>query len=151
MLKRCRLNFIVDEANKLVIVRPIGDIPTAQLVSQLFEHYHTLDKPWSWRRINDLRRFDGFFDQDTLDDIARRWAGLTAGVTYKTQVAVVTNDPLDTLRLPAASAQFPNETICLFTDFHEAVGWLLAKDPDTYLAGLAEVKQRVDDSLIVIE
>ena len=123
MPDRYRFNFMVDEANKLVVVRPIGDMPAAELVDQLFDHYRALSEPWTYRRLNDFRRFEGFLDQEALTGIARRWAELTAGVTYHARVAVVSNDPLDRLRLPAVSPQFPNETICLFSDFHEAVGW----------------------------
>ena len=151
MRGRYRLNFMVDEASKLIIVRPIGDMPAALLVDQLFDRYLGMTAPWTYRRVNDLRRFEGFFEQDALVEIARRWAALTAGVTYSTQVAVVTHDPLDRVRLPAVSPHFPNETFCLFTDFHEAVGWLNADTPEAYLAGLAEVQHRRNDALITIE
>ncbi len=150
MHNRYRLNFIVDEASKLIIVRPIGDMPATAYIDQLFDRYRALSEPWSYRRVNDLRRFEGHLHAAALAEAARRWAELTARVTYSTRVAVVSNDLLDPIRLPAISPQFPNETICLFCDFHEAVGWLLAKDADTYLAGLAKVNRRVDDACIVI-
>ena len=151
MQNRYRLNVIVDEANKLIIVRPIGDMPAMAFVAQVFERYHALSEPWSYRRVNDFRRFEGYLDDDALSEIARRWTELTAGIAYRANVAVVTADARDHIRLPAVSPQFPNETICVFTDYHEAVGWLLSETPDTYLAGLAKVPSRVEDSRIVIE
>lgn len=152
MRDRYRLNFIVDEAARLVIIRPIGDMPAMEFVEQVFAHYRALHEPWNWRRVNDFRRFEGFLDQAALTEIARLWAELTQGIVYRARVAVVTHDPLDHIRLPGISPQFPNEIICLFTDYHEAVGWLLSEAPDTYLAGLAEVRLGVRDaSQIIIE
>lgn len=150
MRDRYRLNFIVDEAAKLVIIRPIGDMPAMEFVEQVFDGYRGLSEPWNWRRVNDFRRFEGFLDQDALTEIARRWAELTDGITYRARVAVVTSDPLDHVRLPAISPQFPNETICLFTDYHEAVGWLLSETPDAYLAGLSEVRQSARNAAQII-
>jgi len=152
MRDRYRLNFIVDEAHKLVIIRPIGPMPAMEFVEKAFENYCGLHEPWTYRRVNDFRRFESFLDQPALSEIARRWAELTAGITYRARVAVVTNDPLDRIRLPAVSPQFPNETICLFSDFHEAVGWLLAEAPDAYIAGLGAVQPRAEDcTQIIIE
>ena len=150
MRDRYRLNFIVDEAAKLVIIRPIGDMPAMEFVEQVFARYSTMAEPWNWRRVNDFRRFEGFLDQAALTEIARRWAELTQGITYTARVAVVTIDPLDHIRLPAVSPQFPNEIICVFSDYHEAVGWLLSETPDTYLAGLAEVRQSPRDTAQII-
>ena len=138
MRDRYRLNFIVDEAARLVIIRPIGDMPAMAFVEQVFERYATLSEPWTYRRVNDFRRFEGYLDQAALAEIARRWGELTRGITYRARVAVVTADPLDHIRLPAVSPQFPSETICVFADYHEAVGWLLSEAPDVYLAGLSE-------------
>lgn len=147
----CRLNFIVDEAHRLVIIRPIGDMPAMDFVDQLFEGYRSLGEPWTYHRVTDMRRFEGFIDQDAIDEIVRRWNEMTAGITYSAKVALVTTDALDRARLPTVSPQFPYETICPFTDFHEAVGWLLSETPDAYLAGLAEMRRPEDDSRIIIE
>lgn len=138
MRERYRLNFIVDDEHKLIVIRPIGDMPAMEFVERLFAAYEGVDRPWLYRRVNDFRRFDGFLDNDVLAEIARRWAALSGGLDYHAYVAVVTTDTLDRLRLPSVSPQFAKETICLFTDYHEAVGWLLAEDRDTYLAGLGE-------------
>ena len=140
MRDRCRLNFIVDEAARLVIIRPIGDMPAAAFIEQVFEGYRSLSEPWNWRRVNDFRRFEGYLDDEAMAEIVRLWAELTDGVTYRANVAVVTMNPRDHIRIPAVSPQFPGETICIFTDYHEAVGWLLSETPDAYLAGLSEVR-----------
>ncbi len=152
MRGRYRLNFIVDEAARLVIIRPIGDMPAMEFVEQVFDRYHAMSEPWNWRRVNDFRRFEGYLDDASLAEIARRWAELTDGIPYRANVAVVTVDPRDHIRIPAVSPQFPNETICVFTDYHEAVGWLLSETPDAYLAGLSEVRHSPRNaSQIIIE
>ena len=128
-----RFNVFVDEDRKVIITRPIGDMPGSVFVERLFDAYASVTAPWTYGRISDFRRFEGFLDNSDLAEIARRWKEMTVGIDYHAYVAVVSTDVVDRLRIPAVSPQFPNETICLFTDYHEAMGWLLATDREAYL------------------
>lgn len=128
-----RFNFFVDDDRKVIIIRPIGDMPGSVFVERLFAAYADVTAPWTYGRITDFRRFEGYLDNSDLAEIARRWVEMTVGVTYHAYVAVVSTDAVDRLRIPAVSPQFPNETICLFTDYHEAMGWLMAPDREAYL------------------
>ena len=136
MVSEYRFNSFVDKERKILIVRPIGDMPGAYFVDKLFEFYARVDAPWTFNRVSDLRRFDGKLCQADLDKIAELWVKLADGHAYHAHVAVVSLDRLASFRVAAVSSQFPNETICVFTDYHEAIAWLLATDKDAFLAGL---------------
>ncbi len=131
-----KFNTYTDRERKLLTLRPIGPMPGSVFVEKLFEFYATLEEPWTYGRINDFRRFEGKLAQADLDEIGRRWIELARGRTYKAYVAVVTFDRTASFRVAIVSPQFPNETICVFTDYHEAVQWVLAPDRDAYLSRL---------------
>lgn len=123
-----RLNFFVDKDRKVLIFRVIGAMPSAEFVQRLFDAYATIDRPWDWSRVMDFRRFEGLIDFSDVEETARRWKDMTTGETYHAKVAVVSTDPLDKARVPTASPLFPNETVCHFSDYHEAMAWILAPD-----------------------
>ena len=152
MAREYHFNFFVDTERMVIIIRPIGYMPGPYFVEKLFEAYRKLDAPWRFSRINDFRRFDGHFSQDDLDAIAQGWKEIADGQPYSANVAVVSQDPLARLRISAVSPQFPNETICVFSDYHEAMGWVLANDQTAYLAGLGALTQRRgQESDIIVE
>ncbi len=151
MARDYRFNFFVDNERMVIIIRPIGYMPGSYFVEKLFDAYSKLEAPWRFGRINDFRRFDGHFSPEDLDAIAQGWRELAGGQSYHANVAVVSQDPLAKLRVSFASPQFPNETICVFSDYHEAMGWILANNQTAYLAGLGALSpsRRTDNDLIV--
>lgn len=135
-MTRSRFAFIQDKDNRLLIVRAIGDLPGDVLADNIIEAYRSVEAPWTYGRIIDLRRHTGFVSDADRGRIAAAWAEITAGVDYHAHVAMLMHDSYERLRLPRISADFPRETICLFTDYHEAVGWHLAADRGAYLDAL---------------
>jgi hypothetical protein len=126
-----RLTFMANPDRRIIILRPIGDLSARAFIDEAFEHYARIDEPWTYNRLTDVRRFTGYLSDADVAEMAERWRDLTEGRTYHAHVAVVSFDTLDRLRLPAVSPMFPNETICLFSDYHEAMGWLTAIDRNT--------------------
>jgi hypothetical protein len=126
-------------------------MPGTYFVDKLFEFYARVEEPWTYNRVTDVRRFDGKLIQEDLDEIAKRWMTLADGRPYHAHVAVVSLDRLASFRVAAVSAQFPNETMCVFTDYHEAINWLLAVDKDAFLArlGKTSLPQHRDDDICV--
>lgn len=137
-MTQSRFVFIADEDNRLMTVRAIGDMQGDILADNIIAAYRTVASPWTYNRIIDLRRHTGFVSDADRGRIATAWAEITAGVDYHAHVAMLPHDAYERLRLPLISADFPHETICMFTDYHEAVGWLLAADRDQYLNGLRD-------------
>lgn len=128
-----RLVFFVDMERRILIARPVGHATGAEFVAKLFEAYATVDAPWTFRRLHDHRRFEGTFDAVDQEEYLVRWAILAEGQTYHTDVAVVELMANDTMRHATPSPVSANEQICYFTDYHEAMGWLLASDKSAYL------------------
>lgn len=131
---KCRLVFMANPDVRIIVVRPVGAMTGPDFVDRLFEAYAGVEAPWTYNRLNDFRRFEGYISQANLEDIAARWKALAADHAYHAKVAVLSNDHHDRLRVPAASPMFPNETICLFGDFYEAMAWLKKPEPSAETA-----------------
>ncbi len=132
-----RMNVFVDDDRKVMVLRVIGPMPGPEYAERLFEAYAGVPDAWNYARLMDFRRFDGMIGFDDVETIVERWNAITAGIDYHSKVAVVSIDPLDGVRVPAVSPQFPNETLCHFRDFHEAMDWLTATDADGEARALA--------------
>ncbi len=150
-MTRTRFVFIQDKDNHLLIVRAIGDLPGNVVADNIIEAYRSVEAPWTYRRVIDLRRHTGYVSDGDRGRIAAAWGEITSGVVYHAYVAMLMHDSYERMRLPKISADFPNETICVFMDYHEAVGWLLAPDRDGYLKGLGEpsTSARRDDAISI--
>lgn len=146
---KARLNFLVNTERRIIIMRPIGDLSARDFIDQSIAVYAGVEAPWTYNRLNDVRRFTGYLSDTDLAEMAANWRRLTDGQDYHAHVAIVSLDVLDRVRIPSVSPMFPNETMCLFSDYHEAMGWLTAADRAQYLAALAPViaARNVDDSL----
>lgn len=132
-----RMNVFVDDHRKVMVLRVIGPMPGNEYAERLFEAYAGIPDPWNYARLMDFRRFEGEIGFQDVDAIASRWNAITTGLVYHSKVAIVSDNPLDAVRVPAASPQFPNETICHFRDFHEAMDWLTASDAEGEARALA--------------
>ncbi len=145
MTSRAKFNLHVNDEHRLLVLRPIGAMAGSEIASRTVEFYRSLDAPWTYNRIVDFRRYDAYVSREDLDFIAAGWADITAGVQYRAYVAMVVREAYEKLRLPEVSQRFPNETICYFSDYHEAVGWLQAVDQTRYLANLGALPLRARD------
>jgi hypothetical protein len=151
MRPNCKLNIFVNDTRKIIIVRPIGPLPAAEFMDEVFKACANIEAPWEYSRLNDFRRFETTLADDDVREMASRWAEITHGHDYPTRVALVRLDSWNEVRLPSISPLFPNDTLCVFTDYHEAMGWLMAEDSEAYLEGLrATPLARPDDFSIQI-
>lgn len=142
MTGRAKFNVFIDKDDRFLVIRPIGPLPGSELAARVIEFYRSLEAPWKFDRIVDLRRYEGYIATADLDYAATEWDQMTVGIEYSVKVAMVVRDAYEKLRLPEISERFPQETICYFSDYHEAVGWILAKDDGRYLSGLGDVPVR---------
>jgi hypothetical protein len=145
MTSRTRFNTFIDDAHGFLVVRPIGDLPGPEFAARVIDFYRSLEAPWRYNRIIDGRRHDAYMTDQDRATIAEAWAGITSGIDYRALVALVVRDRWEKLRLPEISAQFPNETVCCFCDYHEAVGWVLSQDRQQFLSNLGQVPVRRRD------
>ncbi|MFT4077493.1 MAG: hypothetical protein QM647_18345 [Asticcacaulis sp.] len=133
-----RLVFLVDRDTDLLVIRPIGRATGQQFLEKLFEAYHAVEAVWRYKRVHDHRRFDGFMTTFDYEENARRWIALTDGNPLPAFAAIVMLEPDETVRIARPSHFLPHETVCRFTDYHEAGHWLNADNKEDYLARLRQ-------------
>jgi len=131
--RKYRINVFVDSVRMMIVVRPIGRAPIVEVLQRLFMASASLETPWLFSRVIDIRRFEGHITLEHLNAVSTGFADLAGGQTYDTSVAVVTFDPLSYLKHHSPSSLMPNETTCSFSDYHSAIGWVLANDKIAYL------------------
>lgn len=136
MPARTRLTVITDFNHSVIVVRPIGQFEPEAFVEELFQAYQRIDEPWRFNRLLDFRRFEGTLPASALNAVAALWQAVARAHPYHAWVALVSHDPKVEQRLPSMSQRRPNETLRLFSDYHEAFGWLIAADRDAYLNAL---------------
>jgi hypothetical protein len=147
-----RFHRFVDPDRRVIVFRPIGDVSADAFVEGVFAALEDIPEPWTYNRLFDLRRWDERLRPETVHAMAGRWAALTEGQIFHARIAVVSFDPAVTIRTPAATGQFPDEIVCHFTDYHEAMEWMTAIDPAAYLAEARQhAPNRAIDGRIVIE
>ncbi|WAC47931.1 hypothetical protein OVA03_14675 [Asticcacaulis sp. SL142] len=125
---RYRFRVRLDPKRRLVIVRIIGNMKSANLVDQIFSAARKLDRPWAWRRLIDLRDFTGFIEFEDIEHLAKRWQFLTRDVIHKGRTAIVSKSALDLARVSTITPLFPDEIFRGFESFDEAVDWLEASN-----------------------
>ncbi len=147
-----RFHRFIDTDRRVIVFRPIGPLAPETFVDEVFAALGELAAPWTYNRLFDLRRWDERLRPETVKAMAGRWAALTEGQIFHARIAVVSFDPTVTIRVPAATGHFPDEIICHFTDYHEAMDWLLSIDPAGYLIEARQhAPNRAIDGRIVIE
>ena len=149
MAQKSRFTFHIDEQHRFMVVRPIGEMTGPVMAARVVEAYRSVDTPWRYNRIVDLRRYQGYVAKEDRALIASAWADITKGIEYRARVAMVVRDSFEKLRLPELSEQFPHETICYFLDYHEAVGWVMAADHEGYLANLDGLPASLESADII--
>lgn len=123
-----RFKVFVDHERRVLTVRVIGLMPSAEFVDRLFEAYGRIDQPWTYNRIMDFRRFDGQISADYIEEMGRRWHAMVPPNTPRSKLAVVSCNPIDETRVPSVSPSVPSRAICHFSDFHSAVRWIASQD-----------------------
>ncbi len=126
MSRRSRIGFSVDETNRLLIARYIGDISGADINLQLMHHASRLHAPWQYDHIIDTRRHDGTVLARDTEQLAKRWAFMAQGRDAGRMTAMVTQDALIRARQSQRSVIFPGRIMQVFDNFDEALEWIRA-------------------------
>ncbi|MDC7675082.1 hypothetical protein [Asticcacaulis machinosus] len=121
---RPRLIFDVDETHRLMTVKYYGDLDSKTIATSLAEHFKTLDQPWRYDALFDMRRFEGVVVLEDLAQMARAWNQGTKGKDAGRLTAIVSNDPLIFTRQKAYEAGQPLRIVKIFDDINQASNWL---------------------------
>ena len=121
---RARIGFHVDEIEKIVTVRYVGQIDGERAVPEVLTAFRALSQPWDYDCIWDLSRHEGKVEIRDNDALALEWQSLCGGRDAGRMTAVVSLDPLIDVRLPLTQRLFPFRTIALFGTVAAARVWM---------------------------
>jgi hypothetical protein len=123
-MPRSRLTTVLDEDNKIISMKLVGDLPGSQMVTAIVQAYGAIGTSWQYHHLVDLRRYEGVILSTDIEE----WGRLTAEISQMREgvvkVAIVTSDPLAVARLSATRGHFPKTQIDLFPNFDSALDWL---------------------------
>lgn len=130
MSLRARVTFSIDEANRTLVFRYIGDLTGDQLYAQIINHIHTVEAPWHYDFLVDARRLEGVIRASDTEAFGRWWAECAQGRDAGRRIAVVSSDPLIHARKGLRDAIFPRRTSGVFDTMDEAQEWLATASPE---------------------
>ncbi len=119
-----RISHFVDDANSVLVLRLVGAVPCDLFVEKLRALRAQGEVARIHNRLIDLRHFTGHLDFSGIETYATERSKAIATSTPSSFVAIVSADPLDRARLPTVRALFPNDSLCHFFDYDEALDWL---------------------------
>ena len=123
-MSRSRLTLSVDEDHKLFLVRYIGEIGGGEINDSLLTQLSSIDKPWEYHTLIDMRRHDAAVLVSEIEDLAKRWNEMARGRDHGARIAVVSEDPLVHARQNLTQAMFPGRVMGYFYTFDEALDWI---------------------------
>ncbi|MFT4075451.1 MAG: hypothetical protein QM647_07950 [Asticcacaulis sp.] len=128
MSLRTRVTFSIDEANKTLIFRYIGNLTGDQLYGQIFDSLKEVESPWLYDFLVDARRLDGVILASDTEAFGHIWAELAKGRDRGRRIAVVSSDPLIRARKTLRDAIFPDRVSGVFETMEAATDWLQTPD-----------------------
>ena len=131
-MSRSRLTLSVDEDHKLFLVRYIGHIEGEEINDSLLAQLSSIDKPWEYHTLIDMRRHDATVLVTEIEDLAKRWNEMARGRDHGARIAVVSEDPLVHARQNLTQAMFPGRVMGYFYTFDEGLEFV--KDADSEAA-----------------
>ena len=121
---RSRVVFQTLPDERITITRYIGDIGGDRIVPELQAHLETLDQPWTWDMIIDLRRHEGIVGIGHYEAMAAHWKILARGLDIGRRSAAISSDPLVGARMNIMQDMFPGRIIGSFNTMEEARCWM---------------------------
>jgi len=126
---RPRLSFNIDESQKLVVIRYIGNLPGDKIITDLSGHLKAMQSPWLYDMVFDLRRFEGFVPFEELSLLAIEWATIAKGRDKGRKVGIISEDPLTHARFSAYQQEFPTREFRVFRDYGATAAWISGTEP----------------------
>ncbi len=123
-MTRSRLTVSVDQANRILTVRYIGDIDGDGVNDSMLAQLSQIDRPWEYDSIMDLRRHDGLIVASEIEDLGLRWALMAKGRDEGCLTAIISEDPLVNARLSQSQAVFPHRVMACFARLEEGIDWI---------------------------
>jgi hypothetical protein len=127
------VHVITDKPNRISVIRVTGrrekDAPP------LIDHLKTLEEPWLYDCILDLRRYEANLSAHHVAEINRRWKSFFKAQKFEASMAVISKDYtlLGYLKAQFATQHMP--FLEAFDDFDAALDWIKSRRiPETRAA-----------------
>jgi hypothetical protein len=130
MLGRSRLHIRVDEENRILVFRLIGDLEGEEVTDRLLEVFNSLDRPWEYHHLIDLRHFMNVIPFGELEKLGVEWKALCKGHSFPMKSAIITSDIFTIKRLSHTAKLFPDATAQAFATLDEGLDWLKSDAAD---------------------
>lgn len=124
MPDRFAMSMTAVEESKLLFINVRGSYSSREYFDEVVRLYQTIDEPWLYNRLVDLRKGTGYLEFEDIQAYANWWNDLTRDIAYSAKVAVVHPDPISANRAGLAGHYFPKEVYYGFTDMDDALDWL---------------------------
>lgn len=117
-------SLIIDEDKRLVTIRLMSRDQAERLFEGLNERLLSLEAPWEYDAIYDLRRYHTLVDLSELSGFAKVWAEAINGRDAGRVTLIVTRDPILRARKAVYQEHSPRRTLEMFDTVDEALEWL---------------------------
>ncbi|MBW8733923.1 MAG: STAS/SEC14 domain-containing protein, partial [Asticcacaulis sp.] len=111
-----------------VLFKLKGVVYGKELLEVTERTYATLNEPWLYNRLFDIRQFINVLQFEDFAALAEQWPKI-AGRVQQTRVAIVTEDPVRIARTENFGRVLPNVTARTFATIDEAEAWLAEDVP----------------------
>jgi hypothetical protein len=114
----------IDEPNRLITIRVMSREDAVRILEGLTERLITLESPWEYDVIYDLRRHSAIADLAEMKTFAATWLKVLNGRDAGRATLFVTRDPLLRSRKSVYQEHSPRRTVEMFDTLDEALTWL---------------------------
>ncbi|WP_155908362.1 hypothetical protein [Asticcacaulis sp. YBE204] len=121
---------------KVIVIRPIGYLSAERLIDNLCDRLLATQEVWRFNRLIDIRRFEGELEARDVEKLARQWRSIRGNHRSFAHMAILRLERPYRLYQAGPLSGFPDETICRFSDFQEAMTWLTTDERIGYLKSL---------------
>ncbi|ESQ88997.1 hypothetical protein ABAC460_14550 [Asticcacaulis sp. AC460] len=118
-----RITVQINDHAYFVTFKLRGIVYGSDLLEKTDEVYRSLEEPWRYNRLFDIRAFINILQFEDFRALADQWRSLAGGPT-PTRFAVVTDDATRAARIEAFDPLFPDITSRVFSRTRDAIGWL---------------------------
>ena len=123
-MSRSRISLLMDEAQRLFIVRYFGDIEGGEINDNLMEQLSHVEGAWTYDSVIDMRRYEGTVRVGEIEALGQAWALFAQGRDRGCFTAIISSDTLVRARRKVTQAFFPTRNLEYFANFDQGLEWI---------------------------
>ena len=113
-----------DAQNKRFVFRLTAQPEGVSPLWPIGEAFKSVDDPWNYDVLIDMRRYNSIMSLDDLYAFARFWRARMQERDQGRRVVLISSDPFIKIRLKEYQRIFPYRQFALFDTFDEGLDWL---------------------------